>query len=57
MGQVLVVVGGGHIEHLAGVAQTNRRQRLNLLGFERHQHFFDVSEDTAFTLGIYLGFR
>jgi hypothetical protein len=48
--EVLIVVGDGHIEHGAGVAQTDRRQRFNLLGFERHEHFFDVREDAAFTL-------
>ncbi len=57
MGEVLVVVGGGHVEHLAGVAQTDGRQRLDLLGFERHEDFFDVGEDAAFTLGVDLGLR
>ncbi len=48
---VLIVVGSGHVEHGAGVAQTDRRKRFHLLGFERHEHFFDVGEDAAFTLG------
>ena len=57
VGEVLVVVGGGHVEHHAGVAQTDGRQRLDLLGFERHEDFFDVGEDAAFALGIDLGLR
>ena len=55
VGQVLIVVGRGHVEHRAGVAQTDRRQRLDFPGFERHQHFFDVGEDAAFALGAHLG--
>ena len=55
VGDVLVVVGGGHVEHGAGVAQTDGRERLHLLGFERHQDFFDVGEDAAFALGADLG--
>ncbi len=53
--QILIVVRRGHVEHGAGVAQTDRRQGLDLLGFERHEHFFDVGEDAAFTLGVDLG--
>ncbi len=30
VGEVLIVVGGGHVEHRAGVAQTDRRERLDL---------------------------
>ena len=55
MGEVLVVVGGGHVQHRAGVAQTDGRERLDLLGLERHEHFFDVGEDAALTLGVDLG--
>ena len=33
---VLVVVGGGHVQHGAGVAQADGRERLDLLGLERH---------------------
>ena len=36
VGEVLVVVGGSHVQHGAGVAQTDGRQRLDLLGLERH---------------------
>ena len=53
--QVLIVVRGGHVEDRTGVAQTDRRERLDFLGFERHEHFFDVGEDAAFTLGIPCG--
>ncbi len=53
--EVLVVVGRGHVEHGAGVAQTDGRERFHLLGFERHQHFFDVGEGAAFALGADLG--
>ena len=53
--QILIVVGRGHVEHVAGVAQTNRRQGFDLACFERHQHFFGVGEDAAFALGALLG--
>ena len=53
--QVLIVVGSGHVEHWTGVAQTNRRQGFDFLGFERHQHFFDVGEGAALTLATLLG--
>ena len=55
VGEVLIVVGGGHVQHRAGVAQADGRERLDLLGLERHQHFFDVGEDAALALGVDLG--
>ena len=55
VGEVLVVVGGGHVEDRAGVAQTDGRQRFDLLGLEGHEHFFDVREDAAFAPGVDLG--
>ena len=57
VGEVLVVVGGGHVEHHAGVTQADGRERFDLLGLERHQDFFDVGEDAAFALCVYLGLR
>ena len=53
--QVLVVVGGGHVQHRAGVAQADGRQRLDLLGLQRHQHLFDVGEDAALADRVHLG--
>ncbi len=38
------------------VAQTNRGERFHFAGFLRQQHFFDVGERAAFTLGARLGF-
>src|SRR6185437_6433135 len=52
---VLVVVGRGHVEHGAGVAQADRRERFHLLRFQRHEDLFDVGEGTAFTDGADLG--
>ena len=52
---VLIVVGGGQVDHFAGVAQTDRGQRFHFARFERHQHFFDVGEGAAFALGARLG--
>ena len=52
MGEVLIVVRGGHVEDRAGVAQTDRGEGLDLLGFEGHEDLFDVGEDAAFTLGV-----
>ena len=53
---VLIVVRGGEVDDLAGVAQTNRGQRFHLARFLRQQHFVDVGESAAFTLGARLGF-
>ena len=50
VGEVLIVVGGAHFEHGAGVAETDGGEGLDLAGFERHENFFDVGEDAAFTL-------
>jgi hypothetical protein len=52
---VLVVVGGGHVEDPAGEAQTDGREGLDLLGLERHEDFLDVGEDSALSLGVDLG--
>jgi len=54
MGQILVVVGRRHVQHLAGVAQANGRESLDFLGFEGHQDFFSVGEDTTFALPPFL---
>ena len=53
--EVLIVIRGRHVQHGTGVTKTNRRERFYLLGFERHQHFFDVREDASFTLRANLG--
>ena len=52
---VLIVVGGGHVEHLACVAQPDGRKRLHLAGFERHQDLFGVGKHASFALGALLG--
>ena len=49
VGEVLIVVGGAHFKHGAGVAETNGGEGLDLFGFEGHEDFFDVGEDAAFT--------
>ncbi len=55
MGQILVVISSGHVQHLAGVTQPDGRKRLHFLGFERHQDLFGVGEDAALALGALLG--
>ena len=52
---VLIVVGGGQVDHLAGVAQADRREQFHFAGFEREDHFFDGAEGAAFALGAGLG--
>ncbi len=44
VGQILVVIGRGHVQHLARIAQPDRRQRLHFPGFERHQDLFRVGK-------------
>ena len=53
--QVLVVVGRRHVQHLARVAQANRRQCFHFSGFERHQDLFRVGKDASFALAALLG--
>src|SRR5581483_4658489 len=53
---VLIVVRSGEIDHFAGVAETNRRERLNLARFEREQDFFDICERAPLTLGTRFAF-
>src|ERR1019366_3541127 len=53
--EILIVVGGGHVEDLADVTQADGRERLDLLGLERHEDLFDVGEDAAFTDRVDLG--
>ena len=53
---VLIVVRGGEVDDLAGVAQTDRGQRFHLAGFLGQHHFVDVGEGAAFALGARLGF-
>ena len=54
---VLIVISGGEVDHLTGVAQTDRRKRLDFSGMQREQNFVDVRERAAFTLGTGLAFR
>src|SRR6266403_835013 len=56
MRDVLIIVGGGQVDHFPGVAQTNRRERFHFASFHREQHFVDVRERAAFALGAGLGF-
>ena len=49
--QVLAVESLGQIDDLAGVAQPDRRERLDLAHFERDQNVVDRSERAAFALG------
>ena len=55
--EVLIVIRGGHVEDLAGIAQTDRGEGLDGLRFEGHEDLFDVGEDASFTLGSNLGLR
>ena len=52
---VLIVVGVGEINHLAGVAHADRREQFHFVGVERHDDFFARSERAAFALGLRLG--
>ena len=52
---VLIVVGGGEIDHFTVVAETNRREQFDFLRFEREDDFFGQSEGAAFALGAGLG--
>ena len=53
---VLIVVRGGEVDDLAGVAQTNRRERFHFAGFLGENNFVNVGEGSAFTLGARLAF-
>ena len=48
---VLIVVGGGEINHFTVVAETNRREQFDFAGFERQDDFFGHTERAAFALG------
>ena len=52
---VLIVVGVGEVDHLAGVAHADRREQFDFAGFERHDDFFARAERAAFALGLRLG--
>src|SRR3989475_2720516 len=52
---VLIVVGGGEIDHLTRIAQTNGRQQFDFARFQREQNFFHRTESTALTFGAGLG--
>ena len=54
---VLVVERLGQIDHLAGVAQLDRRQRLDFAHFERDQNVVRGSERAAFALRARTRFR
>ncbi len=53
--QVLIVIGGGHVQHLARIAQADGRECLDLLRFERHQDLFSVGKYAPFALAALLG--
>ena len=53
---VLIVVRGGQVDHFARVAQADRAECFHFARFERHQHFVNVGECAAFTLGARLAF-
>ena len=52
---VLIVVGGGEVDHFAAVAQADRSEQLDFAGFEREDDFVGLTEDAAFALGAGLG--
>src|SRR5579864_4518662 len=52
---VLIVVGGGEIDHFAFVTETNRREEFDFAGLERQNDFLGVAEGAAFALGAGLG--
>ena len=54
--QVLVVESLDQIDHLAGVAQLDGRERFDFAHFERDQHVVNRSERAAFALGSRAGF-
>ena len=55
MRQILIVIGRGHVQHLARIAQADGREGLDLFGFQRHQNLFGVGKDASFTLAAFLG--
>ena len=52
---VLIVIGGGEIDHFAGIAQTDGSEQFDFAGFESKDDFIGGSEDTALTLGAGFG--
>ena len=52
---VLIVVGGGEVDHFAAVTQADRSEQLDFAGFEREDDFVGLTEDAAFALGAGLG--
>ena len=52
---VLIVIGGGQVDHFARVAQADGGEQFHFAGFERQHNFFGGAEHAAFTLGAGLG--
>ena len=52
---VLVVVGGGQVDHLARIAQADGGEQFDFTGFKRQDNFFDRAERAALALGSRLG--
>src|SRR6185369_14041100 len=48
---VLIVIRGGEVHNFTGVAQADGSQGFDFATFLREDHFFDVGECAAFTLG------
>ena len=55
MGNILIVVSVSEIDHLAGIAQADRRKQFHFARFQRKDHFFHGAEGAAFALGARLG--
>ena len=52
---VLIVIRGGEVNHLAGVAQTDRSEKFDVAGFEREHDFLRRAEGAAFAFRAGLG--
>src|SRR5579863_4339678 len=52
---VLIVIGGGEVNHLAREAQAHWRQDFHFAGFQRQDDFFNRAERAAFALPAGLG--
>src|SRR6185437_14513709 len=53
---VLIVIGLREVNDFTRVAQADGRKRFHFAGFESEQHFVNVGESAAFTLGARLAF-
>jgi len=55
MQHILAVIRLGEIDHLSGVAQTDRREGFHFAHFEREQNFLNRRESAIFALRSVLG--